>query len=133
MRIRFVLAAVLIGADHASETYVGMKQKACRWVGMDSSVHRLSADATQADAEALVARLNADPAVSGILVQHPVPKHLHEPAILDLVSPGKDVDGISRSSLGGLINGEKPQYAVDVGCCAYKIWWPLPARNTVLL
>ncbi len=100
------LAAVLIGADPASETYVGMKEKACRWVGMGSSVHRLPATATQAEAEALVERLNADPAVSGILVQHPVPKHLHEPAILDRVSPAKDVDGISRSSLGGLINTE---------------------------
>ena len=100
------LAAVLIGADPASETYVAMKAKACKWVGMDSSVHRLPANTTQAEAEALVERLNADPAVSGILIQHPVPKHLHEPAILDRVSPGKDIDGISRMSLGGLINGE---------------------------
>ncbi len=100
------LAAVLIGADPASETYVAMKQKACGWVGMDSSVHRLPETATQEDAERLVERLNADPAVSGILIQHPLPKHLHEPAILDLVSPGKDIDGISRMSLGGLINGE---------------------------
>ncbi len=100
------LAAVLIGADPASETYVSMKQKACKWVGMDSSVHRLAAGCTQAEAEALVAGLNADPTVSGILVQHPLPKHLHEPAVLDKVSPDKDIDGISRMSLGGLINGE---------------------------
>src|SRR5207244_593987 len=57
-------------------------------------------------AEELVAMLNADPAVSGILVQHPLPKHLHEPAVLDRVSAEKDIDGISRMSLGGLINGE---------------------------
>ncbi len=100
------LAAVLIGADPASETYVAMKQKACGWVGMESSIHRLRGDTTQAEAEALVERLNADPEISGILVQHPVPKHLHEPAILDRVSPAKDIDGISRGSLGGLINGE---------------------------
>jgi methylenetetrahydrofolate dehydrogenase (NADP+)/methenyltetrahydrofolate cyclohydrolase len=100
------LAAVLIGADPASETYVSMKQKACKWVGMESSVHRLGADCTQAEAEALVEGLNADPAVSGILVQHPLPKHLHEPAVLDKVSAHKDIDGISRMSLGGLINGE---------------------------
>ena len=100
------LAAVLIGANPASETYVAMKQKACKWVGMDSSVHRLPADCSQAQAEDLVAQLNADPKVSGILVQHPLPKHLHEPAVLDKVSPEKDVDGISRLSLGGLINGE---------------------------
>ncbi|HLJ57050.1 MAG TPA: bifunctional methylenetetrahydrofolate dehydrogenase/methenyltetrahydrofolate cyclohydrolase FolD [Chthonomonadaceae bacterium] len=100
------LAAVLIGADPASETYVGMKQKACGWVGMDSSVHRLGSDATQAEAEALVETLNANPDVSGILVQHPLPKQLHEPAVLDRVSVAKDIDGISRMSLGGLINGE---------------------------
>ena len=100
------LAAVLIGADPASEIYVAMKQKACTWVGMDSSVHRLPATATQAEAEQLVAGLNADPAVSGILVQHPLPPALHEPAVLDKVSAEKDIDGISRMSLGGLINGE---------------------------
>jgi methylenetetrahydrofolate dehydrogenase (NADP+)/methenyltetrahydrofolate cyclohydrolase len=100
------LAAVLIGADPASETYVSMKRKACGWVGMASSIHRLPNETTQTEAEDLVARLNADPAVSGILVQHPVPGHLDEQAILNLVSPGKDVDGISRSSLGGLVTGE---------------------------
>jgi methylenetetrahydrofolate dehydrogenase (NADP+)/methenyltetrahydrofolate cyclohydrolase len=100
------LAAVLIGANPASETYVAMKQKACKWVGMDSSVHRLGENATQEEAERLVEGLNADPAISGILIQHPLPKHLHEPAVLDRVSPAKDIDGISRMSLGGLINGE---------------------------
>lgn len=101
------LAAVLIGANPASETYVAMKQKACKWVGMDSSIHRLGVDCTQEEAEELVQRLNADPHVSGILVQHPLPKQLHEPAVLDCVSPEKDIDGISRMSLGGLVNGEK--------------------------
>ncbi len=100
------LAAVLIGADPASETYVSMKQKACGWVGMRSSVHRLPDTATQEEAEALVHSLNADPHITGILVQHPIPKHLHEPSVLDQVSREKDVDGISRMSLGGLINGE---------------------------
>ena len=100
------LAAVLIGANPASETYVSMKQKACRWVGMESSIHRLGEDATQEQAQNLVRELNADARVSGILVQHPLPKHLHEPAVLDEVSVDKDVDGISRMSLGGLINGE---------------------------
>ncbi len=104
--VRPHLAAVLIGADPASETYVSMKQKACGWVGMDSSVHRLPDTATQAQAEDLVARLNNDATISGILVQHPLPKHLHEPAVLDQVSAAKDIDGISRMSLGGLINGE---------------------------
>lgn len=101
------LAAVLIGANPASETYVTMKQKACAWVGMKSSVHRLGEAATQAEAEDLVFGLNADPDVSGILVQHPLPAHLHETAVLDKVSVEKDVDGISRMSLGGLVNNER--------------------------
>lgn len=101
------LAAVLIGADPASETYVSMKQKACGWVGIGSSVHRLPASATQEQAEELVSGLNADSAIHGILVQHPLPKHLHETAVLDKVSIEKDVDGISRASLGGLMNGER--------------------------
>lgn len=100
------LAAVLIGANAASETYVSMKQKACGWVGMASSIHRLPETATQQEAEDLVQRLNEDPQVSGILVQHPIPHTLHEPAVLDRVSPEKDVDGISRLSLGALVNGE---------------------------
>lgn len=100
------LAAVLIGENPASETYVAMKQKACGWVGMESSVHRLPSNATQHEAEALVEQLNADSRVHGILVQHPLPKHLNETAVLDKVSLEKDVDGISRMSLGALVNGE---------------------------
>ncbi len=104
------LAAVLIGDDPASHTYVGMKQKACSWVGMQSSVHRLPASCSQEEAIALVQGLNDSSEVTGILVQHPLPSHIHEPAVLDCVSAEKDVDGISRSSLGGLINGE-PAFA----------------------
>lgn len=101
------LAAVLVGADPASEAYVGMKGKACEWVGMDSETYRLPADSTQAEVESLIDRLNADRSVHGILVQHPVPKRLDETAILARVVPEKDVDGISRSSLGALITGER--------------------------
>jgi methylenetetrahydrofolate dehydrogenase (NADP+)/methenyltetrahydrofolate cyclohydrolase len=101
------LAAVLVGADPASEAYVGMKGKACGWVGMDSETFRLPADSSQQEVEGLIDRLNADSSVHGILVQHPVPKHLDETAILRRVSLEKDVDGISRSSLGAIITGER--------------------------
>ncbi|MDE2126928.1 MAG: bifunctional methylenetetrahydrofolate dehydrogenase/methenyltetrahydrofolate cyclohydrolase FolD [Armatimonadetes bacterium] len=101
------LAAVLIGEDPASHTYVSMKRRACRAVGMASSVHRLNATASQSQCEDLVSGLNANPDITGILVQHPLPKHLNEPAVLDLVSPGKDVDGIGRASLGALVNNEE--------------------------
>src|SRR2546421_4100769 len=83
-----------------------MKGKACGWVGIDSETHRLPATTTQAEAEALIDRLNADRAVHGILIQHPLPKHLDETAVLARLLPEKDVDGISRGSLGSLITGE---------------------------
>lgn len=100
------LAAVLIGDDPASEAYVSMKGKACAWVGMATETFRLTSETTQQDAESLIDRLNADPSVHGILVQHPLPKHLDEIAILSRLRFEKDVDGISRNSLGALITGE---------------------------
>ncbi len=99
------LDVVLVGDDPASVTYVGMKKRAAETAGMRSETHRLPGDASQEDVAALVRSLNADPAVHGILVQHPVPRHLDEQAILDEVSPGKDVDGISSLSLGRLLTG----------------------------
>lgn len=100
------LAAVLIGDDPASHTYVSMKGRACRKAGMLSRTVTLPGTATQAEAEALIGELNDDPATHGILVQHPVPKHLDELTILAKVSPAKDVDGIGRGSLGALLTGE---------------------------
>jgi methylenetetrahydrofolate dehydrogenase (NADP+)/methenyltetrahydrofolate cyclohydrolase len=101
------LAAMYVGDDPASEAYVTMKGKACGWVGIESETHRLAQDATQAEVEGLIDRLNADPRVHGILVQHPLPKHLDETAALARLSPAKDVDGIGRGSLGALLTGEK--------------------------
>jgi methylenetetrahydrofolate dehydrogenase (NADP+)/methenyltetrahydrofolate cyclohydrolase len=101
------LAAVIVGDDPASEAYVGMKGKACGWVGMDSETHRLPTESTQQEVEDLIDRLNADTRVHGILVQHPLPKHLDETAALARLSVEKDVDGISRNSLGALITGER--------------------------
>ncbi len=99
------LAAVLVGDDPASVTYVGMKQRSCEKAGMKSTVHHLPADSTQEQVEKLIDQLNADPFVHGILVQHPVPKHLDEPAILARLDPKKDVDGIGPYSLGALLSG----------------------------
>lgn len=101
------LAAVLIGDDPASEAYVSMKQKACAWVGMGSDTFRLTSSTTQAEAEALIDRLNEDRSVHGVLVQHPLTKHLDETAVLTRLICEKDVDGISRNSLGALMTGEK--------------------------
>lgn len=99
------LSVVLIGDDPASHTYVRMKAKACRSVGIDSETFALPQDTTQQEAEALIERLNADENVHGILVQHPVPKHLDEICLLNRLSPDKDVDGISPASLGALVAG----------------------------
>jgi len=100
------LAAVLVGDDPSSAAYVGMKEKASAWVGMTSRTHRLPATASQSQVEDLIDELNADDAVHGILVQHPLPRHLDETAVLERLSPGKDVDGVSGHSLGALITGQ---------------------------
>lgn len=99
------LDVVLVGEDPASATYVRMKNRACEAIGMLSAIHELPAGSTQQQIEDLVQSLNENPEVTGILVQHPVPEHLDEQAILDLVSPNKDVDGISTTSLGRLMTG----------------------------
>ena len=99
------LAVVLVGDDPASQVYVASKGKATVAAGMASFEHRLPADTPQAELEALVARLNADPAVDGILVQLPLPKHLDEKTVIALIDPDKDVDGITPVNAGRLVLG----------------------------
>lgn len=100
------LAVVIVGEDPASKVYVNMKRKAAIAAGMLSTVHELPTDSTQEKVEDLVKKLSADPSIHGVMVQHPVPKHLNEQSILDAVAPEKDVDGISRYSLGSLVTGD---------------------------
>ena len=100
------LAAVLVGDDPASRTYVGMKHRATEAAGMRSEQHLLPADTTQADLLALVDRLNADDAVDGILVQLPLPGHLDAREIQRRVDPAKDVDALNPVTAGMLANGE---------------------------
>lgn len=99
------LAVVLIGDDAASAVYVASKGKATVAAGMASFEHRLPADSKQEDLIALVRQLNADEAVDGILVQLPLPKHLDEQAVVDAISPDKDVDGLTPISTGRLALG----------------------------
>ena len=101
------LAVVLVGADPASEVYVRSKGKATVAANMESFEHRLSADTAQADLLALVEQLNNDPAVDGILVQLPLPKHLDEQAIIAAISPDKDVDGFHVINAGRLSVGQR--------------------------
>lgn len=99
------LAVVLVGDDPASQVYVASKAKQTVACGMASFEHRLPADTPQADLEALVDKLNADPAVDGILVQLPLPKGLDEQAVVARISPDKDVDGLTPTSTGRLALG----------------------------
>ncbi|MEN9393023.1 MAG: hypothetical protein RLZZ104_1366 [Pseudomonadota bacterium] len=99
------LAVVLVGDDAASAVYVASKGKATVAAGMVSFEHRLPADTRQEDLIALVQQLNADDAVDGILVQLPLPKHLDEQAVVDAISPDKDVDGLTPISTGRLALG----------------------------
>jgi methylenetetrahydrofolate dehydrogenase (NADP+)/methenyltetrahydrofolate cyclohydrolase len=101
------LATVLVGEDPASAIYVGGKQKASREVGIEPFDHRLPADADQAEVEALIERLNADDAVSGILCQLPVPAHMDGVHLTGLIDPGKDVDGLTPLSAGLLALGRE--------------------------
>ena len=99
------LAVVLVGDDPASQVYVASKAKQTVACGMASFEHRLPADTSQADLETLVERLNADPAVDGILVQLPLPGGLDEQAVVARISPDKDVDGLTPTSTGRLALG----------------------------
>src|SRR5262249_48856430 len=103
------LAAVLVGDNPASQVYVRNKRKACEQAGLASWLHELPGTASQAELLDLVARLNADPAVHGILVQLPLPKHMDEAAVIRAVSPLKDVDGFGPENLGLLTAGH-PRY-----------------------
>lgn len=99
------LAVVLVGEDPASQVYVASKGKATVECGMASFEHKLPADTTQDALIALVDRLNADPLVDGILVQLPLPGHLDEQAVVERISPDKDVDGLTPTSTGRLALG----------------------------
>ena len=99
------LAVVLVGNDPASEVYVRSKHKQTQDAGMASFEHRLSADVAQDDLLALIARLNRDPAVHGILVQLPLPKSINTEAIINAIDPAKDVDGLHPQNAGRLAGG----------------------------
>ncbi|MFN3424239.1 MAG: bifunctional methylenetetrahydrofolate dehydrogenase/methenyltetrahydrofolate cyclohydrolase FolD [Novosphingobium meiothermophilum] len=100
------LAVVLVGEDPASQVYVRSKGKSTIEAGMASFEHKLSADTVEADLLALVDRLNADPAVDGILVQLPLPRHIDEQKVIAAINPDKDVDGFHVTNAGRLAVGQ---------------------------
>lgn len=99
------LAVVLVGNDPASEVYVRLKGVQTLEVGMNSYEFRMPENTSEADLLARVRELNADPAVNGILVQFPVPKQISQQAVIDTISPDKDVDGLHPLSAGRLASG----------------------------
>ncbi|MCW1934659.1 bifunctional methylenetetrahydrofolate dehydrogenase/methenyltetrahydrofolate cyclohydrolase FolD [Pararhodobacter zhoushanensis] len=111
------LAVVLVGEDPASEVYVRSKGKQTTEVGMNSTEHKLPADTAEADLLALIAQLNADPAVNGILVQLPLPDHLDSDLVINSIDPAKDVDGFHISNVGLLGTGQKSMVpCTPLGC-----------------
>ena len=99
------LATVLVGDDPASHVYVANKRKSCEAAGIRSIHHELAADVGQGELVELVAALDRDPEVDGILVQLPLPEGLDQDAVLALISPGKDVDGLTPANAGLLSQG----------------------------
>ena len=100
------LAVVLVGEDPASKAYVGSKEKACQEAGMHSVKITREPGISEAELLDIVARLNADPAVHGILVQLPLPKHIDSEKVLNSIDPRKDVDGFHPVNVGKLVIGD---------------------------
>ncbi|CAM5716880.1 bifunctional methylenetetrahydrofolate dehydrogenase/methenyltetrahydrofolate cyclohydrolase [Streptomyces griseorubiginosus] len=99
------LGTILVGDDPASHSYVGGKHRDCAQVGIASIRVELPATATQAEVEAAVLELNADPACTGFIVQLPLPDHIDMHAVLELIDPAKDADGLHPANLGRLVLG----------------------------
>ena len=101
------LTVVLVGDNQASQTYVRNKEKACAYVGMLSEIIRLDDTINEQELIQVITGLNQDQSVDGILVQLPLPSHIHEERILDLIDPSKDVDGFHPSNVAKLLLGQK--------------------------
>ena len=99
------LAAILVGNNGASETYVASKVKNCEETGFGSSLYRMEADVDEAVLLAKIAELNQDPNCDGILVQLPLPKHIKESNVIEAIDPAKDVDGFHPVNVGRLVQG----------------------------
>lgn len=119
------LATVLVGEDPASQVYVGMKQKACKAIGLYSEQHTLPADTSEKELLDLVEKLNNDPKINGILCQLPLPKGMDENKVLLAIDPSKDVDGFHPVNIGKLNSKKSMKEIEDAGiflpCTPYGI------------
>jgi methylenetetrahydrofolate dehydrogenase (NADP+)/methenyltetrahydrofolate cyclohydrolase len=130
------VATVLVGDDAASHIYINLKQKAAAAAGIESFDHRIPADASQDDVLALIAELNADDAVDGLLVQLPLPGHIDEAAIIEAIDPAKDIDGIHPVNAGRLYLGRPtlvPGTPLGVMRMLEEYAIPLSGANAVVI
>ena len=124
------LTVILLGEDPASVSYVTGKEKASRELGMNGETLRLSASTCEAELLALIGKLNADPAVHGILVQLPLPPHIDSGKVILAIDPAKDVDGFHPVSLGQLVLGgpgflfRGPKWSSSEGRTSSASRWP---------
>jgi methylenetetrahydrofolate dehydrogenase (NADP+)/methenyltetrahydrofolate cyclohydrolase len=125
------LATVLVGDDPASAGYVAKKHEACERCGIASIDVRISADATQADLLTAIAQLNADPAVDGYLVQHPVPAGFDFNEAVSAMDPAKDSDGLHPTNLGLLALGDRmaPRPCTPIGIQAMLLHYEIPVAG----
>lgn len=100
------LAVIQVGSDPASSVYVANKKKACEYIGIDSLSYELPEETTEEELIDIIDKLNDDAAVHGILCQLPLPRHINEKAVLNRISPKKDVDGFHPQNVGALVVGD---------------------------
>jgi len=130
------VATVLVGDDPASHIYINLKQKAAAAAGIESHDHRLPADTSEADVLALIAGLNADDGVDGLLVQLPLPGHIDEANVIDAIDPAKDIDGIHPYNAGRLYLGRPtlvPGTPLGVMRMLEEYEIPLQGANAVVI
>jgi methylenetetrahydrofolate dehydrogenase (NADP+)/methenyltetrahydrofolate cyclohydrolase len=130
------LATVLVGDDAASEIYIRLKQNAAKEAAIEAVDHRLPADTSEDQLRALIAELNADDEVDGILVQSPLPPHLDEYALQQLVDPAKDVDGFHAGNAGNLYLGRStlaPATPLGVMALLAEYEIPIPGARAVVV
>jgi methylenetetrahydrofolate dehydrogenase (NADP+)/methenyltetrahydrofolate cyclohydrolase len=130
------VATVLVGDDPASHIYINLKQKAAAAAGIEAFDHRIPADTSQDDVLALIAELNSDDAVDGLLVQLPLPGHIDEATIIDAIDPAKDIDGIHPTNAGRLYLGRPtlvPGTPLGVMRMLEEYEIPLSGANAVVI
>jgi methylenetetrahydrofolate dehydrogenase (NADP+)/methenyltetrahydrofolate cyclohydrolase len=125
------LAVVLVGEDPASQAYVRSKDRVCRELGMHSLKHELPASTTQTELVSLVKKLNADPAIHGILVQSPPPAHIDERAVIEAIDPRKDVDGFHPVNVAKVTLGDPDAFVpcTPLGCQRLLIEARIPTEG----